>query len=75
LHLGAFALSICGFALSQVASSHPKSKELSAFPKSYPLRRRVIRDEMISMGKNAPSQLAEAVAAGGPAGAVPGQSF
>jgi hypothetical protein len=75
LHFCAFALSLWGFTLVQLAFYRPESKESSAFPKPYPLRRRVIRDEMISMGKNAPSQLAEAVAAGGPAGAVPGQSF
>jgi hypothetical protein len=52
LHLCAFALSLCGFALVQLAFCRPKSKELSAFPKSYPLRNRAIGDEMTLTKKN-----------------------
>jgi hypothetical protein len=44
--------------------NRPKSKELSAFPKSYPLRNRAICAEMHQMLSNAPSQFAKAVAAG-----------
>jgi hypothetical protein len=46
LPLGVFALSLCGFALVQLALYRPKSKESSAFPKSYPLRKRAIGGEM-----------------------------
>jgi hypothetical protein len=53
-----------------LAFHRPKSKELSAFPKSYPLRNRASGDEIALMLKDAPSQLAEAVAAGGPCGAL-----
>lgn len=49
------------------------ARKTSAFPKPYPLWNRAIGDEMASMLKNAASRLAKAVAAGGPAGAVPGQ--
>jgi hypothetical protein len=44
---------------------------MSAFPKSCLLWNRVICAEMVSMLKTTPSQLAEAVAAGDPAGTVP----
>jgi hypothetical protein len=46
-----------------LAFCRSKSKETSAFPKPYPLRNRAIGDEMASMLKKAPSQLAEAVGA------------
>ncbi len=42
---------------------HPKSKELSAFPKTYPLRNRAIGAEMTRILKNPPGELAEAVGA------------
>ena len=48
----------------------PKSKELSAFPKSYPLRNRASGGEMDLCLKNAPSELAEAVAIGGSCSAL-----
>jgi hypothetical protein len=48
----------------------PKSKELSAFPKPYPLSNRAIGAEMEGMLKAAPSQLGEAVAAGCSGGTV-----
>ncbi|MGA2324339.1 MAG: hypothetical protein ABSG22_10870 [Sedimentisphaerales bacterium] len=44
------------------------ARKMSAFPRSCPLWNRAIGDEMASMLKNAPSQLAEAVAAGGTSG-------
>jgi hypothetical protein len=58
-----------------LAFYRPKSKETSAFPKSYPLGKRGLCGEMALMLKNAPSQLVEAIAAGGSAGAVAGQEF
>jgi hypothetical protein len=56
--------------LAQLAFSRPKSKESSAFPKPYPLRNRAIGDEIALMLKDAPNQLAEAVAAGCSCGAM-----
>jgi hypothetical protein len=50
--------------LVQLAFYRPKSKELSAFPKTYWLRNRAIGAEMASVLKKAKSQLAEVVAAG-----------
>ena len=53
-----------------LAFYRPKSKETSAFPKPYPLRNRAIGDEIALMLKDAPNQLAEAVAAGCSCGAL-----
>jgi hypothetical protein len=45
-----------------LAQSRPKSKELSAFPKSYPLRNRAIGGEITVVLKNPPRELAETLA-------------